>query len=35
MKTLEAKVFWVVLRVFFIYLKDFFKINQIKGCRSD
>ena len=31
MKMLGAKAFWVVFRIFFFFLKEFFKKNQIRG----
>ena len=31
MKMLGAKAFWVVFRIFFFYLKEFLKKNQITG----
>ena len=35
MKLLEAKAFWVVFRIFFIFPKEFLQKNQIKGCSSE
>ena len=31
MEMLGAKAFWVVFQIFFIFLKEFLKENQVKG----
>ena len=35
MKMLGAKAFWVVFRIFFFFLKEFLKKNQIKEYNSE
>ena len=35
MKMLAAKAFWEIFRIFFFFLKEFFKKNHIKGWSSE